>query len=52
MQAQRDFFGAHGFERIDGPGAFHGPWGAERAASAAKSDAMTRLAICWKRTWW
>ncbi|MHA6644854.1 NADP-dependent phosphogluconate dehydrogenase [Mesorhizobium sp. A623] len=27
IQAQRDFFGAHGFERIDGPGAFHGPWG-------------------------
>ena len=28
IQAQRDFFGAHGFERIDGPGDFHGPWGA------------------------
>ena len=27
IQAQRDFFGAHGFERIDEPGAFHGPWG-------------------------
>lgn len=27
IQAQRDFFGAHGFERIDGNGAFHGPWG-------------------------
>lgn len=27
IQAQRDFFGAHGFERIDGQGAFHGPWG-------------------------
>lgn len=26
IQAQRDFFGAHGFERIDGNGAFHGPW--------------------------
>lgn len=26
-QAQRDFFGAHGFERIDAPGAHHGPWG-------------------------
>jgi 6-phosphogluconate dehydrogenase len=26
IQAQRDFFGAHGFERIDGKGAFHGPW--------------------------
>ena len=27
LQAQRDFFGAHGFERIDEPGAHHGPWG-------------------------
>ena len=27
LQAQRDFFGAHGFERVDEPGAFHGPWG-------------------------
>ncbi len=27
IQGQRDFFGAHGFERIDEPGAHHGPWG-------------------------
>ena len=27
IQAQRDFFGAHGFERVDAEGAFHGPWG-------------------------
>jgi 6-phosphogluconate dehydrogenase len=27
LQAQRDFFGAHGFERVDAPGAHHGPWG-------------------------
>ena len=27
IQAQRDFFGAHGFERVDGPGEHHGPWG-------------------------
>ena len=28
IQAQRDFFGAHGFERTDRDGAgFHGPWG-------------------------
>jgi 6-phosphogluconate dehydrogenase, decarboxylating len=27
IQAQRDFFGAHSFERIDEPGAHHGPWG-------------------------
>jgi len=26
LQAQRDFFGAHGFERIGETGAFHGPW--------------------------
>ena len=28
IQAQRDFFGAHGFERVDAQGAHHGPWGA------------------------
>ncbi len=28
IQAQRDFFGAHGFERVDRDGTgFHGPWG-------------------------
>ena len=27
LQAQRDYFGAHGFERIDKAGAHHGPWG-------------------------
>jgi 6-phosphogluconate dehydrogenase len=28
IQAQRDFFGAHGFERVDQDGqGFHGPWG-------------------------
>ena len=27
IQGQRDFFGAHGFERTDRPGkGFHGPW--------------------------
>ena len=26
IQAQRDFFGAHGFERIDTTGPQHGPW--------------------------
>ena len=26
IQAQRDFFGAHGFERVDATGAHHGPW--------------------------
>ncbi|MDE2791077.1 MAG: NADP-dependent phosphogluconate dehydrogenase [Paracoccaceae bacterium] len=27
IQAQRDFFGAHSFERIDAQGSHHGPWG-------------------------
>ncbi|MEX0627246.1 MAG: NADP-dependent phosphogluconate dehydrogenase, partial [Cucumibacter sp.] len=27
VQAQRDFFGAHSFERVDELGAHHGPWG-------------------------
>ncbi len=27
IQAQRDFFGAHGFERMDGGAGHHGPWG-------------------------
>ncbi|RZS83080.1 6-phosphogluconate dehydrogenase (decarboxylating) [Phyllobacterium myrsinacearum] len=26
IQAQRDFFGAHGFKRVDKEGDFHGPW--------------------------
>ena len=26
IQGQRDFFGAHSFERVDRPGAHHGPW--------------------------
>ncbi len=26
IQAQRDFFGAHGFERVDGGDGNHGPW--------------------------
>ncbi len=30
IQAQRDFFGAHGFERIDGGAGHHGPWGGKR----------------------
>lgn len=27
IQAQRDFFGAHGFDRVDGQDFHHGPWG-------------------------
>jgi 6-phosphogluconate dehydrogenase len=26
IQAQRDFFGAHGFDRLDGKDVHHGPW--------------------------
>jgi 6-phosphogluconate dehydrogenase len=26
IQAERDFFGAHSFERVDQAGSFHGPW--------------------------
>ena len=26
IQAQRDYFGAHGYERIDRPGEFHSEW--------------------------
>jgi 6-phosphogluconate dehydrogenase len=31
IQAQRDFFGAHGFDRIDGVDKHHGPWGSGMA---------------------
>ena len=31
LQAQRDFFGLHGFERVDRPGAHHGPWAGQEA---------------------
>lgn len=34
IQAQRDFFGAHGFERVDGKDASHGPWGEEQNTGA------------------
>ena len=27
IQGQRDFFGAHGFKRLDEEGDHHGPWG-------------------------
>jgi 6-phosphogluconate dehydrogenase len=29
IQAQRDFFGAHRYQRIDGPGDFHSDWSAK-----------------------
>jgi 6-phosphogluconate dehydrogenase len=30
LQAQRDYFGAHTYERIDKPGTFHTDWIRER----------------------
>ncbi|MEM6307602.1 MAG: NADP-dependent phosphogluconate dehydrogenase, partial [Pseudomonadota bacterium] len=29
IQGQRDYFGAHGFKRMDVPGDYHGPWRAQ-----------------------
>ncbi len=29
IQGQRDFFGAHGFARLDGKDGKHGPWGSQ-----------------------
>jgi 6-phosphogluconate dehydrogenase len=34
IQAQRDFFGAHGFDRLDGVDKHHGPWGSGLATLA------------------
>ncbi|MGB3277556.1 MAG: NADP-dependent phosphogluconate dehydrogenase [Pseudorhodobacter sp.] len=33
IQAQRDFFGAHGFERTDGGAGHHGPWAMQGGAA-------------------
>ena len=33
IQAQRDFFGAHGFDRLDGADSHHGPWGSGAGAA-------------------
>ena len=40
LQAQRDFFGAHGFERVDRPGAFHGPWGSHAPQPATGNSRL------------
>jgi 6-phosphogluconate dehydrogenase len=37
IQAQRDFFGAHTFERVDRPGVFHAEWRASRSNGPAHS---------------
>jgi 6-phosphogluconate dehydrogenase len=38
IQAQRDFFGAHTYERIDKPGSFHTEWSAGQASHTPGSD--------------
>ncbi|MEN8838348.1 MAG: NADP-dependent phosphogluconate dehydrogenase [Celeribacter marinus] len=38
IQGQRDFFGAHSFERTDGGKGHHGPWASDVAHSAALTD--------------
>ena len=40
IQAQRDFFGAHGFERIDADGAHHGPWGSGAGRAGERNRIM------------
>ncbi|BCH35184.1 6-phosphogluconate dehydrogenase, decarboxylating [Mesorhizobium sp. L-8-10] len=44
IQAQRDFFGAHGFDRTDTAGVHHGPWGlaVSSVSPAAMLDGPTR----------
>eukprot|EP00951_Prasinocladus_malaysianus_P050579 scaffold681866_cov60-Prasinocladus_malaysianus.AAC.1 len=37
VQAQRDFFGSHTFERIDMPGYFHATWPGNSADSITTS---------------
>ncbi len=35
IQAQRDFFGAHTYRRVDKPGVFHTEWSGDRTESEA-----------------
>ena len=37
LQAQRDFFGAHTYERIDKPGVFHTEWMESETKSTEKA---------------
>ena len=37
LQAQRDYFGAHTYERVDRPGTFHTEWLERRRAPASKA---------------
>ncbi len=38
IQGQRDFFGAHTYQRVDRPGAFHTLWSGDRAEIAAEGS--------------
>jgi 6-phosphogluconate dehydrogenase len=38
-QAQRDFFGAHGYERVDKTGSFHTEWSKPEADTGVASKA-------------
>jgi 6-phosphogluconate dehydrogenase len=39
LQAQRDFFGAHTYERVDKPGVFHTDWmGSGKAVEEKKAE--------------
>ena len=40
LQAQRDFFGAHTYERIDRPGSFHTEWLQEHAMVKESTDSV------------
>lgn len=42
LQAQRDLFGAHGYERVDRPGSFHTDWTSPPERTEAPSAAKSR----------
>jgi 6-phosphogluconate dehydrogenase len=42
IQAQRDFFGAHTYERMDKPGSFHTEWSAGQAGHTPGSDTNSK----------
>jgi 6-phosphogluconate dehydrogenase len=43
IQAQRDFFGAHTYRRVDKDGAFHVEWSADRSETAIKGSSAQVL---------
>jgi 6-phosphogluconate dehydrogenase len=43
IQAQRDFFGAHTYRRVDKPGSFHTEWSADRSETALDADEAQAL---------